>query len=116
MAFGLDHVIVRDIDVTNPASIRSLGGYSLSKGKTMIVAEAGRSGTMLTADVNALISGSLNVLGALLVLGAVADMRDALHDRIDRGDIDDLSLEPDCRNWCNLARALADFLTVRRSA
>ena len=51
-----------------------------------------------------------------LVLGAVADMRDALHDRIDRGDIDDLSLEPDCRNWCNLARALADFLTVRRSA
>jgi predicted deacylase len=27
LAFGLDHVIVRDIDVANPASIRSLGGY-----------------------------------------------------------------------------------------
>jgi predicted deacylase len=68
MAFALTHVIVRDIDVTNPASIRSLGGYSLSRGKTMIVAEAGRSGTVLTADVNALIGGSLNVLGSLKML------------------------------------------------
>jgi len=68
MAFALTHVIVRDIDVTNPASIRSLGGYSLSRGKTMIVAEAGRSGTVLTADVNALIGGSLNVLGSMKML------------------------------------------------
>ena len=68
LAFALDHVIVRDIDVANPASIRSLGGYSLSKGKTMIVAEAGRSGTVLTADVNLLVSGSLNVLGSLKML------------------------------------------------
>ena len=65
LAFGLDHVIVRDIDVTNPASTRSLGGYALSLGKTMIVAEAGRSGTMLDADVNALVDGCLNTLGSL---------------------------------------------------
>ena len=68
MAFGLDHVIVRDIDVANPASIRSLSGYSLSKGKTVIVAEAGRSGTVLQEDVDALINGSLNVLGSLQMI------------------------------------------------
>lgn len=68
MAFGLDHVIVRDIDVANPASIRSLGGYSLSRGKTVVIAEAGRSGTVLAADVDALVNGCLNVLGSLKML------------------------------------------------
>jgi predicted deacylase len=65
MAFGLDHVILRDIDVSNPASTRSLGGYSLAQGKTMIVAEAGRSGLVQAEDVDALVSGCLNVLGSL---------------------------------------------------
>jgi predicted deacylase len=68
LAFGLDHIILRDIDVTNPASIRSLSGYSLSRGKTAIVAEAGRSGTVVSADVNALINGCLNVLGSLKMI------------------------------------------------
>jgi len=68
LAFGLDHVIVRDIDVANPASIRSLGGYSLSKGKVAIVAEAGRSGTVLPVDVDALINGCLNVLGSMKMI------------------------------------------------
>jgi hypothetical protein len=63
-AFGLDHIIVRDIDLSNAASTRSLGGYSLSRGKTAIVAEAGRSGLVLTPDVDALVNGCLNVLGA----------------------------------------------------
>jgi predicted deacylase len=65
LAFGLDHIILRDVDVTNPASARSLSGYALSKGKTTFVAEAGHAGTVETGDVNALIDGSLNVLGAL---------------------------------------------------
>jgi uncharacterized protein len=65
LAFGLDHAILRDIDVSNPASTRSLGGYSLAQGKTMIVAEAGRSGLVQAADVDALVSGCLNVLGSL---------------------------------------------------
>ena len=65
MAFGLDHVILRDVDLSNAASTRSLGGYSLSQGKTMIVAEAGRAGTVLTPDVDALVNGCLNVLGSL---------------------------------------------------
>lgn len=63
MAFGLNHIIVRDIDIASPG--RSLGGYSLAQGKTSIVAEAGRSGLVLDGDVNALITGSMNVLYAL---------------------------------------------------
>jgi predicted deacylase len=66
--FGLDHVILRDIDAANPASTRSLSGYALSKGKTTIVAEAGRSGLVLTADVDLLINGCLNVLGELKMM------------------------------------------------
>jgi uncharacterized protein len=65
MAFGIDHVIVRDIDLGNPASTRSLGGYAMSKGKTAIVAEAGRSGLVLTEDVEQLVRGSLRVLGSM---------------------------------------------------
>lgn len=65
LAFGLDHVIVRDIDPANQASLRSLGTYALSRGKTAVVAEAGRSGLVLDADVDALINGCLNVLGSL---------------------------------------------------
>jgi hypothetical protein len=65
LAFGLDHVILRDIDPANPASARSLGGYSLAQGKTTLIAEAGRSGLVLDTDVDALVNGCLNVLGAL---------------------------------------------------
>ena len=68
MAFGLDHVIVRDIDVSNASSTRSLGGFSLAQGKTMIVAEAGRSGLVQAGDVDALVSGCLNVLGSLKMI------------------------------------------------
>jgi predicted deacylase len=67
-AFGLDHVILRDVDPANAASMRSLGGYSLAQGKTMIVAEAGRAGTVLPEDVDALVGGCLNVLGALKMI------------------------------------------------
>ena len=68
LAFGLDHVILRDIDLANPASIRSLSGYALAQGKTTIVAEAGRSALVLPEDVDALIGGSLNVLSSLRML------------------------------------------------
>jgi predicted deacylase len=68
LAFGLDHVILRDVDLAAAASTRSLSGYSLAQGKTAIVAEAGRSGTVLDADVEALASGCLNVLGSLKMI------------------------------------------------
>lgn len=67
-AFGLSHAILRDIDITNPASIRSLSGYSLAQGKSSLVAEAGRSGLVLPDDVDALVNGSLNVLGSLKMI------------------------------------------------
>lgn len=65
LAFGLDHVIVRDIDTTNPAQIRSASGYALSKGKRSIVAEAGRAGLVTSEDVKSLVEGCLNVIGSL---------------------------------------------------
>ena len=68
MAFGLDHVILRDVDLSNAPSTRGLGGYALAQGKTMLVAEAGRSGLVLPEDVDALVSGCLNVLGSLKMI------------------------------------------------
>ncbi|HSP15232.1 MAG TPA: succinylglutamate desuccinylase/aspartoacylase family protein [Thermoanaerobaculia bacterium] len=65
LAFGLSLVIVNDVDLTNPAATRSLSGYSLSLGKNVVVAEAGHTGTVEQNDVNALIDGCLNILGAL---------------------------------------------------
>ena len=67
-AMGLDHIIVRDIDLTNPASTRSASGYSLSLGKTVLVAEAGRWARTDAGDVRSLEDGLLNVLGSLGML------------------------------------------------
>jgi len=68
LAFGLDHIIVTNVNPASPTAGRSLSGQSLVKGKTVLVAEAGRSGLALDADVNALVDGSLNVLGVLGML------------------------------------------------
>jgi predicted deacylase len=65
LAFGLDHIIVTDVDLASPTAGRSLSTQALLRGKTVLVAEAGRSGTVLPTDVTALVDGSLNVLGAL---------------------------------------------------
>lgn len=65
LAFGLDHIIVSDVDPNNG---RSLSGQAMSRGKTILVAEAGRSGVVLPADVNALVEGSLNLLGQLRMI------------------------------------------------
>ncbi len=52
----------------------------------------------------------------LRILDAVGEMRDALDHRIWLEDPEDNFLEADCRTWCELAKALADFLAARRSA
>jgi uncharacterized protein len=65
LAFGLDLIIVNDVDIANPAQTRSLSGYSLSLGKNVVVAEAGHTGTVEPRDVDALIDGCLNVLASL---------------------------------------------------
>jgi uncharacterized protein len=68
MAFGLDHVIVTDVDPSAPNAGRSLSSQALVRGKTVLVAEAGRSGIVAPSDVKALVDGSLNVLAALKML------------------------------------------------
>jgi predicted deacylase len=68
MAFGLDHVIVTDVDPTAATAGRSLSGQALVRGKTVLVAEAGRSGTVAPADLKSLVEGSLNVLGELKMI------------------------------------------------
>jgi predicted deacylase len=68
MAFGLDHVIVTDVDPNGPNTGRSLSGQALVRGKTVLVAEAGRSGIVDATDVTALVEGSLDVLAALHML------------------------------------------------
>lgn len=65
LAFGLDHVIVTDVNPDAPTAGRSLSGQGLVRGKTVVVAEAGRTGTATPADVASLTDGALNVLGAL---------------------------------------------------
>ncbi|HEY2066734.1 MAG TPA: succinylglutamate desuccinylase/aspartoacylase family protein [Gemmatimonadaceae bacterium] len=65
LAFGLDHIIVTDVDPAAPTAGRSLSGQGLVRGKTVVVAEAGRSGTATDGDVASLTDGALNVLGAL---------------------------------------------------
>ena len=50
------------------------------------------------------------------VLDAVGEMRAALDHQIWREDPDDCLLEADVQCWCELARALADFLSARRMA
>jgi len=68
LAFGLDHIIVRDFDLGDSTSRRNLGGYAMSLGKTVLVAEAGRSGVVAPEDLDLLQNGVLNVLGALRMI------------------------------------------------
>ena len=68
LSFGLDHIIVSDVDPNGPNAGRSLSGQALVRGKTVLVAEAGRSGIVAPADLNALVEGSLNLLGELKML------------------------------------------------
>lgn len=68
IAFGLDHIIVSDVDPSSPTAGRSASGAALVRGKTVVVAEAGRSGIVTAADRSALLNGALNVLGALKMI------------------------------------------------
>jgi len=68
LAFGLDHIIVTDVNPAAPNAGRSLSSQALVRGKTVLVAEAGRSGVVAPSDITALVDGSLNVLGELKML------------------------------------------------
>jgi uncharacterized protein len=68
LRFGLNMVIVNDVDVTNPARTRNLSGYALQLGKTTFVAEAGRSGLVTAEETGMLVNGSLNLLASLKMI------------------------------------------------
>jgi len=68
LAFGLEDIILLDLDPSQPAGRRNLSGYTLSLGKVNLVAEAGRVGVSTPEDVGALIDGCLNVMGALKMI------------------------------------------------
>ncbi len=70
-AFGLDMVIVNDVDITNPARTKNLSGYALLLGKTTFGAEAGRSGLVTAEETAMLVNGSLNVLASLKMIDRV---------------------------------------------
>lgn len=50
------------------------------------------------------------------ILDAIAEQRAALASPIYREDVDDKQIDADVPVFCELARALADFLQTRRSA
>lgn len=62
------------------------------------------------------VAGETRMLAWRRILEAVAEQRAALDYRIWRENPDDTHLKADCQTWCELARALADFLRARRAA
>lgn len=75
MAFGLDHVIVSTDRPRDPAASRYLENTATTRGKPSITAEAGYAGTVMPADVDALIEGSLNVMGYLRMVDRPAQRK-----------------------------------------
>ena len=68
LAFGLSNIILLDLNVSQPAGRRNLGGFALSTGKVAFIAEAGRVGVSSPEDLDALMDGCLNVMGALKMI------------------------------------------------
>ena len=68
LAFGLDHIIISTERPKDPAASRYLENTATTRGKPSLTAEAGYAGTVLPADVDALINGCLNVMGYLKML------------------------------------------------
>jgi predicted deacylase len=68
LAFGLENILLLDSDLTQPSGRANLTGHALSLGKPVVIAEAGRSGVSSPEDIEALMDGCLNVMGALKML------------------------------------------------
>jgi uncharacterized protein len=68
LAFGLDHIIISADRPKDPNASRYLENTASSRGKPSLTAEAGYAGTVMPADVNALVNGCLNVMGYLKML------------------------------------------------
>ncbi|HEV8600761.1 MAG TPA: succinylglutamate desuccinylase/aspartoacylase family protein [Gemmatimonadales bacterium] len=68
LAFGLDHIIISTERPRDPAASRYLENTATTRGKPSITVEAGYAGTVMPADVDALINGCLNVMGLLKMI------------------------------------------------
>ena len=68
LAFGLDHIIISTDRPKDPAASRYLENTATTRGKPSLTAEAGYAGTVMPADIEALINGCLNVMGYLKMI------------------------------------------------
>jgi uncharacterized protein len=92
LAFGLDHIIMVTDRPKDPNASRYLESTGSTRGKPSITAEAGHSGTVEPEDVDALVSGCLNVMRYLKMLPGTAKM---VEDPVWIGKIDTVSSEQD---------------------
>jgi hypothetical protein len=74
LAFGLDHIIIWSDRPKDPNASRYLDNTAGTRGKPAIAVEAGYSGTVMPADVDALVNGTLNVMRYLKMLPGAAPM------------------------------------------
>lgn len=68
LAFGLGHIIISSDRPMDPAASRYLENTATVRGKPSMTAEAGYAGTVMPADVDALVNGTLNVMSHLRML------------------------------------------------
>src|ERR1043166_7510907 len=68
LAFGLAHSIVSADRPKDPAASRYLENTATTRGKPSLTAEAGYAGTVMPADLDALVNGCLNVMGYLRMI------------------------------------------------
>jgi len=104
LAFGLDHIIISTDRPRDPAASRYLENTATTRGKPSITVEAGYAGTVLPSDVDALVSGCLNVMGYLRMLDrpvrpvarpvwiertitVTSDSTGVFHPRVERGQV-----------------------------
>ena len=74
LAFGLDHIIIASDRPKDANASRYLDNTANTRGKPAIAVEAGYSGTVQTQDVQALVSGTLNVMRYFKMLPGTATM------------------------------------------
>ncbi len=72
LAFGLDHIVISTERPKDPQASRYLENTATTRGKPSITVEAGYAGTVETDDVNALVTGCLNVMRYLKMLAGTA--------------------------------------------
>ena len=72
LAFGLDHIVISTERPKDPNASRYLENTATTRGKPSITVEAGHAGTVEPEDVQALVSGCLNVMRYLkMIAGTV---------------------------------------------